>query len=144
MRVAVLVPLALGLHWWFLPNRPTLDAEKVESVTVSLWKYPDRPEVGPGFRQDEVLVTTTDPAVIQPLLDVFRTARRAEEHKCGSSGTITIQRTDGAVEELSILPGHDEPYYEYRMGSRISRVDREPFLAALRALGIERVKTVPP
>ena len=144
MMVVVLVPLGLGLHWWFLPNRPTLDAGKVESVTVSLRKYPDQPSFGPGYQQDEVLVTTADPAVIQPLLDVFRTARRAEEHKCGSSGTITVRRKDGTVEELSILPGHDEPYYEYRMGSRINRVDREPFLAALRALGIERIKTAPP
>jgi hypothetical protein len=143
VSVVVLVPLGLGLDWWFLPNRPTRNARNVESVTITLRKSDPRPEY-PGYEQEPAEVTTADPALIHPLLDVFRRARRGEEHKCGSSGTITIRRTDGGVEELRILAGHDERYYEYRMGSRINRVPREPFLAALRAMGLNRVKTVPP
>jgi hypothetical protein len=98
----------------------------------------------PGYEQDEAEVTTDDPAVVQQLLDVFRAARRAKEHKCGSSGVICIHLKGGSIEELMILAGHDERYYEYRMGSRINRVDREPFLEALRAMGLSKVKVVPP
>jgi hypothetical protein len=126
LSLVVLVPLALGLDWWFLPNRPTLNAGKVESITVTLPKYDPNPGY-PGHGQEAATITTDDPALIQPLLDVFRRAKRGEEHKCGSSGTITIRRKDGDVEELHILPGHDERYYEYRFGGRMNRVSREPF-----------------
>lgn len=137
-------PIALGLDWWFLPNRPTLNAARVESVTIQLREFKPESSHGPGWEQDPVEVTINDPALIQPLLDVFRQAKRAEEHKCGNSGTITIRRTNGDVEEVRILPGHDERYYEYRLGSRINRVPREPFLAALRGMGLTGVKTMPP
>jgi hypothetical protein len=142
--VGLAVPLGLGLDWWFLPNRPTRNAARVESVTVELFKYSPDPGHGPGWVQEPVQVTINDPAVIQPLLDVFRRASRAEEHKCPNGGTITIRRTDGGVEEVRILPGHDEGYYEYRFGSRINKVPREPLLAALRGMGLTKVKTVSP
>ena len=146
--VLIVVSLAalpgLGLEWNYLPNRPTLDAGKVQSVTICLGRYEPNSGFGPGYQQEVAKVTTEDPAVIQPLLDVFRTAIRGEQHNCGNSGVIEIRRTDGTVEELYILPGHDDRYYEYRMGSRMNRVDREPFLAALRAAGLNNVKRVPP
>jgi hypothetical protein len=142
--VTFLVLLGLGLDWCYLPNHPTLHAEKVESVTVRLGKYNPNPGFGPGYEQEPAQVTTDDPALIQPLLDAFRTAKRGEQHNCGDSGVITVRRTDGIVEEVLILPGHDERYYEYRLGSRINRIDRGPFLEALKALGLSSVKTVPP
>ena len=117
VSVVVLVPLGLGLDWWFLPNRPTRDARKVESVNIRLGKYKENSDFGPGYEQEPAEVTTDDPALIQPLLAVFRRAKRGEEHKCASSGTVTIRRADGDVEELHILPGHDERYYEYRMAA---------------------------
>jgi hypothetical protein len=142
--VAILVVLGLGLLWWYLPNYPTLNADKVESVTVRLGKYNPNDGFGPGYEQKRTDVTIDDPALIQPLLDVFRTAKRGKEHNCGNSAVILIQRKDGMVEEVFLLPGHDERYYEYRLDSRISRVDREPFLSALKALGLEEVKSVAP
>jgi len=144
IAIAILVPLGLGLHWWYLPNYPTLDAENVESVTVRLGKYEANEGFVPGYEQKPTEVTVDDPALIQSLLDTFRTATRGKEHKCANSGVIAIRLKDGTVENVLILPGHDERYYEYRLNSRISRVDREPFLAALKALGLEGVKTVPP
>ena len=144
LSIAILIPFGLGMHWWYLPNHPTLDADKVESVEVRLRKYKPNSGFGPGYEQEEARVTTDDAADIQPLLEAFRSAMRSEEHQCGNSGTITIRRKDGTVEEVLILPGHDEQYYEYRLGSRINKVDREPFLAALKALGLTQVKTVPP
>jgi len=142
--IAVFVLLGFGLEWNYFPSRPTLDADAIESVTVRLTKYPPSSSFGPGYEQEAASVTTQDPAVIRPLLDVFRTANRASEHNCGDSGVIEFRRKDGTVEELSILPGHDVRFYEYRLGSRINRVDRESFLAALRAMGVTGVKTVPP
>jgi hypothetical protein len=142
--IALLVPLAFGLHWWYWPNYPTLRADNVESVEIWLRKYEPNTGFGPGYEQASTHVMTDDAALIQALLDAFRTAKRAEEHHCGNSGTIFIRQRDGTVEEVQILPGHDEAHYEYRLGSRINKIDREPILAALRAIGLSRVKTVPP
>jgi hypothetical protein len=134
--LALSVPIGLGLHWWYLPSVPTTDSSQVAKVEIILMRIEgDRP----GQRQDEAHITVTDPALIQPLLDVFRDAQRAEEHKCINPGTIRIHRHDGEIEELRILPGHDRPYYEYRFGSRINRVDREALLTALRNLGLPHV-----
>jgi hypothetical protein len=134
--LALSVPVGLGLHWWYMPSVPTTESSQVAKIEVILMRIEgDRP----GQRQDEAHLTTADPALIQPLLDVFRDARRAEEHKCPNPGTIRIHRTDGVVEEMYILPGHDRPYYEYRFGSRINRVDREALLTALRNLGLSHV-----
>jgi hypothetical protein len=144
LAIVILVPLGLGLHWWYLPNYPTLHAEKVESVTVRLGKYEPNSGFGPGYEQTVAKITIDDPALMQQLLDAFGTAKRGNEHNCGNSGVIAIRRKDGTIEEVFILPGHDERYYEYRLNSRINRVDRERFLAALKVLGLEGVKTVAP
>ena len=142
--IAVLALLARGLHWWYWPNHPTLSADTVESITVRLGKYEPNPGFGPGYEQMRSEVTIGDRDLMQPLLDAFRTATRGEQHNCGNSGVILIRRKDGTDDEVFILPGHDERYYEYRLDSRICRVDREPFLAALKALGLDGIKTVPP
>jgi hypothetical protein len=145
LLVALGVPLVLfGLAavWWFLPSVPELSADRVESIEVHLDRC-ENPEV-PDNQQKEATVKTTDPAAIQALLKVFQTAERASEHKCASSGTLTIHKRNGSVETLGILPGHDPAYYEYRYGSRINRVDRQQFLAALNAIGVTQIKESPP
>ena len=71
------------------------------------------------------------------MLDVLGRAERASEHKCASTGSIEIAREDGAVECLSILPGHNSEFYEYRYRGRINRVDRRPFIQALKAMGLD-------
>jgi hypothetical protein len=140
--VALLVPLGIGLHWWFLPNYPTTDAKSVRAIEVKLWE--SKGQTAPENHQDAAEASTTDPELIREFLAAIRTAKRAEEHKCPDSGTVLIHRNDGVVEEFSILPGHDERYYEYRLGSRINKMDREPFLSALRKLGITSIKLIGP
>src|SRR5207244_3326367 len=54
--------------------------------------------------QERTKITITDPALIQGLLDSIRAAKRASEHKCPDTGTITISEKDGSFETLSILP----------------------------------------
>jgi hypothetical protein len=141
--IVVLVPLGLGLEWWYLPSVPTTTASSVEAIDVRLHKW-ESSGMPPECHQDAAEITITDPALIEQFLNVFRFAKRAEEHKCPSSGTIVIRRTDGTLEELFILAGHNEEYYEYRMGSRINKVPRSSFLEAIKALGLKQIKTMPP
>jgi hypothetical protein len=142
--VGILVPVALVLQWWFLPSIPGVSADEVKAIEVHLVRFHQINESDPNNRQIEARLKTTDPAKIQALLDVFKGAERASDHKCGNSGTIRIIQKDGSVEELGILPGHDSAYYEYRYGSRINRVEREPFLAALKAIGVRQILLSPP
>ena len=117
---------------------------KVESITFHRQKWKDWSRGDPAVEHPEVRVVETDPQLIQRFLDVFKTAKRGSEHNCGSYADIVIQLADGSTEILSILPGHDDRYYEYRFESRISKVDRSRFLEALAAMGISDVKTEPP
>jgi len=139
--VVLAIPIGLGLDWYYLPNRPTTSVAKVESVEVHLHRFNvDEP----GRLQVDTRVSTTDSEQIRALLDVFRGAKRAESHNCGASGTITMRRKDDTSEEVHILPGHDEVYYEYWYHSRINRVDRQAFLSALAAMGVHGVKILAP
>jgi hypothetical protein len=142
--LAVLTPLYFGFDWWFLPNTPVRSAKKVESVTFHHQKWKDWSHGDPVVEHPEVRVVVSDPEVIQRFLDVFKTAQRGSEHKCGGYAEIEIRLTDGTTETLSILPGHNERYYEYRFGSRINKVDRTRFLEALAAMGVTDIKTEPP
>jgi hypothetical protein len=130
-----------GVYWWYWPSVPFASFDEVESVEVILPEDGHRDE--PNY-QKRSTNKTTDPAKIKTFLDVFKTAERASEHNCGDSGAITIRTKDGREEKFGILPGHNEAYYEYRLGSRINRVDREQFLATMKAMGVEQIKLSPP
>ena len=140
--VVALIPITLGVHWWFWPSIPDVSMDEVASVEVHLiaWQNDDDPD----NRQIEAKVATTDPDKIKALFSVLSGASRASEHKCGDSGTITIRRKDGETEELGILPGHKREFYEYRFDGRINRVDRERFLAAMKGIGVQQIKLSSP
>ncbi len=140
--VAVLTPAVLGLHWWYWPSVPTTSADEVEAIEVHLRRY-EHPS-DPDRRQEEGHIRSTVPEQIQALLNVFKAAERASDHKCGNSGTITICKKDGSKQELAILPGHDSVHYEYRYGGRINRIDREQFVIALKGIGVQQIKLSPP
>jgi hypothetical protein len=140
--IAVLVPFMFGLHWWYWPNYPTLDADNVEAIEVHLSEFPKH--LPPECHQDAAEITTTDPNVIRQFLDSFRSARRGSEHKCVNSGTVRVVLKDGTAEAFAILPGHEAAYYEYRLDGKINYVEREPFLAGLRAMGFQKIKLAPP
>src|SRR4051794_20458305 len=91
--VGILTPVGMGLHWLYWPSRPTTSAEEVETVEIQMYRY-DR-ENQPDGHQDEMHIRSTDPEQIQTLLDVFKAATRASDHKCGNSGTVTIIKKDG-------------------------------------------------
>lgn len=128
-----------GLDWWFNPSVPTLDADRVEAIEVNLFneKYTS-PRAGQAASSHVI----TDEQVIRKLLAVFAAAQRGSEHKGVTSGQIVVRLKDGGREELGILPGYDDPYYEYRYGFRINRVNRAEFLAALESVGIVSIATI--
>ena len=137
IAAVVAVPLGLAIEWWFWPSIPPDSSGEVDSAEIVLTEDTENPQAA-------LRVTSRDKRLIDDLLAVLRSAERASEHKCANCGSIWIQRPDGDYYELGILPGHDPEYYEYRYGSRINRVKREPFLAALHAMGVDKIKLKPP
>jgi hypothetical protein len=130
--------LAFCLHWWYFPSVPSVSADDIKSIEVTMFPH------GPRDSGGDVVQATTDPEEIQSLINVFETATRTSEHKCGNSGVMRIRRKSGDELELFLLPGHDAAYYEYRYAGRINRVDRAQLIAALNAIGIEKIKLDPP
>lgn len=88
---------------------------------------------------------TGDPAKMEAVFAVLRTGRPTSDHKCGSSGQIKIKRKSGSVLNIGILPGHNPDYYEYRVhrdgdsAYGMFKVAREPFVEAMKGLGIEKI-----
>jgi hypothetical protein len=141
--VATLAMIALagfGFYRWYLRDRPVRDAAEVESVEIKL--YPIEMH-GPDTAQQNAEIVSVDLGKIQALLDIFETAQVASEHKCGESGSIIIHTKAGRDQTIGILPGHHAPFYEYRTGGKIYRVDREPFMAAMKALGVTSIALSP-
>lgn len=140
--VVACIPVAFGVHWWYWPSIPATSATDVVAIDVHLIRWGN--ENDPEHFQKETSLSCTETKKIQALLDVFQNAERTGEHKCGSSGTLMIRKQNGSTEKLHILPGHQAEYYEYRYGSRINRVNRARFLAALRAMGVDQIKLTGP
>ena len=90
--------------------------------------------------------TVTDQAKIEALTSVMRNAWAAEDHKCSETGQLMFALKDGSSAWITILPGHDPRYFEYRVGPRnkydIYRVDRGSFGKAMAGLGATNL--VPP
>lgn len=125
-------PVWLAADWWFLPSRPMIEADKVETITITTRTR--------GESKPTIIVTkSTDKHAIEAILKVVSSAERTSDHKCGSSVKVQIQNNDGTQTALRFLPGHDEKFYEYRYESRINRVDREQFLSAMRLLGVKKL-----
>lgn len=142
LAAGVPLPVGFGLHWRHLPSRPSTDANELAAIEMRLEQI-DVPNSN-GLSQERPVERVTEDKAKEQLLDVFKYAERASEHTCGSCGQLTIVLKNGSRQELFILPGHDPAWYEYRYGPRINRVDRERFLAALRAVGVSSVKLKPP
>jgi len=117
----------------FLPGcarPPDFPTGSVESVDIELNAW--------GTRQKAARARSADAGKIEALLAVLRKAKLTEDHKCGDTGRLTFRRKDGSEVKFGILAGHDERYHEFRAykgsGYRIFRVQRAPFLKAMRDL----------
>jgi hypothetical protein len=134
------IGIMCAIYILFWPSVPDVTVQDVAEVEVRLipeayLKAADR--TGPAPR-----ASTTNSARIKALLDVFESASRTSEHKCAEIGVITFRMHNGSTEEIRIIPGHDSLFYEYRYRG-INRVPREPFLAALRDIGLSEIPTDP-
>lgn len=134
-RRAVVAVVAVGLLAavaWALFRPPAVrafDAAEVQAVEVRSDPRGEQP-TPPG-------ASTADPEVIAAVVAVLRSGERTSDHKCGSRGTITLHRANGAPAVLEFLPGHHDEWYEFRYERGIYRVPRAEFVAAMRLLGVE-------
>ncbi len=116
-------------------NTISIDADDVESIEIT----GDRGSADPSLP-----VRSTDPEAIRDFLASIRKAEKTEEHKCASVLQVIVVRKSEKHLKMLLLPGHEDRYYEFREpGAGIFRVPREPFITALRKLGVKDVPLRP-
>jgi hypothetical protein len=112
-----------------------LDTSKFEAVDIRLYDWAER--------QNATEVRSIDAVKIEALLAVLQSGEATKDHKCGTSGQITLHRKNGSIIKIGILAGHDPNFYEFRVfhGERydIFRTDRDRFLKAMADLGVNKL-----
>jgi hypothetical protein len=94
-------------------------------------------------QQAPAKVSNSETAKIEALLAVLRTGEPAADHKCVDDMHVILHRKGGSEQKVGGLAGHDAYYYEFRVyhdkgeGYDMFRVEREPFLKAMAALGLD-------
>ena len=141
--VGGLLVAGLGMYGLYRPPVPTTDPAAVAAVEVHL-RRPTGDETEPGQLQKEARVSTTDPELVRLVLSTLTGARPGPDHRCPSSGSITVRRRDGVRETIDLVCGYDPAFYEYRYLGRLYRMPRDLFLNALRGLGLDEVRVLPP
>jgi hypothetical protein len=113
----------------------TIDADQVESIEVTNQ---------PGIAEPSLPVRSTDLETIRDFLASIQRAEKTEDHKCPSLLQVMVVSKSEKHLKILLLPGHKDRYYEFREpGVGIYRVPREPFIAALRKLGLKHVPLSP-
>lgn len=142
-RRTAAVVLAAGVAlaaWSFLDGPPPSPVARLVAGNV------ERVEVRELFEGDDRVgrrsAATADPAVTADLLAVLTAAEAAKPHRCGARAELTVIERSGHETRLSLLPGHDERFYEARDGAGWwVRVDRAAFLGAMRRAGVDWLPT---
>jgi len=126
------VAIVVALGWWFLrpPDPLAVDADRVRRVEVRFEPWGEDMVRSPGAASE-------DREAIAALVAVVRSGRETTDHKCGSRGAVSFQRSAGLPAELRFLPGHHAEWYEFRAGGKVYRVPRAGFVAAMRRVGVE-------
>ena len=136
IALAVVVVAASYYVWTAYLRRPSLSAKKVEWVEIALHDQVGNKTQGAISKNREKITA---------LVEVLRRGVPTSDHKCGDSGSITLEPFGYGITKLGILAGHHEPYYEFRLytndgrGYEMYRVERPAFLEALADLGITKV-----
>ena len=135
-RLLVIAALiVLGIGYYFYKRTPKFNGTEVSSIEIKMF--------APRNALDsELLVeaSLTDPSACAAVFNFLKSARRRQNHKCGSIGTFEIQYADGKMDVLSILPGHDPAGYEFRFDKGLYQLPREEFFQTLRDAGVDSSK----
>lgn len=136
MRMAVgalLLCVAIGCSK--SPTFPFIDTEDVGTIEI---------DNEPGFAEPSLPVRSTDPEAIRAFVASIQNAETTKDHRCPSLLQVVIVRKSSKNLKLLLLPGHKDTYYEFRQpDGGIYRVPREPFIAALKQLGLTHVPLRP-
>lgn len=88
-----------------------------------------------------IQATIIDERASRSLFDLLRSARvRLMDHKCADIGTFTIRYTNGKMDTLTFLPGHDINRYEFRFGHWLYLLPRPQLYQVLRDAGVDTTK----
>ena len=103
----LLILLAAGYYvWTAYLRRPSLVAEQVEWVQTALHDQMGN-KTQQSYRKDRAQITA--------LVDVLRTGKPTRDHKCGDSGSITLEPFGYGSTKLGLLAGHHPEFYEFRL-----------------------------
>ena len=135
-RKWLLIVLCLGIAvaaWqtYLIVRRQQLGpfaSELPDSVELKLWLR--------DHRKDPLEVRIDSPQAIKELIEVWQAGVQHEDHKCASTGRVTLNY-GGSQVTITILPGHNLASYEFRHRGRNYSVNRERFLAALKRGGVD-------
>jgi hypothetical protein len=117
------------------PTFPFIDTQDVETIEI---------DNEPGIAEPSLPVRSTDPEAIRAFIASIQNAKTTEDHKCRSLLQVVIVRKSSKNLKLLLLPGHKDTYYEFRQPDPgIYRVPRQPFIAALKQLGLPHVPLRP-
>jgi len=131
--VLVVIPLAVSatrplFDRSFIPLED-LTKSDIQSLSVKRHDIPF---------QDSTSSTITDSGAIRRVIASLSTSEPATDHKCASVGDLVFKAANGRRLHCTILPGHDERFYEVRIRERGTlRVDRTVFMDAMKAAGVD-------
>ena len=83
------------------------------------------------------LTTITNAAGLNSVMEMLRSGRSVEMHKCKNQGIMVLHFADGHSLRVSFLPGHHFMRYEFGTPDGLFTVSRSRFLEALRAAGVD-------
>lgn len=82
-------------------------------------------------------VAITNPAALASVMEMLRSGRSVEVHKCKDRGRMKLLFADGESLSVSLIPGHNFLRYEFGVSGELFAVSRRRFLGALQVAGVE-------
>lgn len=126
----------LIVGWYLMWLRgPSFSGDTASSIEITM----QSPEV-PNVKTEAWQTSITNEAACASLLALLRSARPHLDHKCGDVGSFRIHYTNGRMNNLAFLPGHDPASYEFRWGGGLYRIPRDRFYQVLREAGVDMTK----
>jgi hypothetical protein len=132
--IILLLLIWYGINWWFRPVIPKLISGEIISIEISVTQIN---MISNKMVHNNYTYESGNPDVIKSFVSLFNSVKRVSDHKCRSLGCITLHGKDGSEDMISILPGHDDMYYEYRYMGQINRINRKSFIEIMDRIGVD-------
>ena len=86
---------------------------------------------------DQTLAAITNTSGLRTIMEMLRSGRSVELHKCKSPGVMVLHFSDGESLRVGFRPGHHFLRYEFETPGGLFAVSRSRFVGTLRAAGVD-------